>query len=305
MSLILLSTTHRVAPGLLTWRAWRALQDSRVLTATADHPQLPFLREAGVAAEVVEPDARPVVDAARRGDVVWLAAPDGDAAFAERVGELVVGLVGERPLDVEIVHGSYDLPGARLLDVVSVMERLRRDCPWDRKQTHQSLIPYLVEETYETADAVASGDFTSLREELGDVLMQVAFHSVVAAERGEDGFTIDDVAEGIVDKLVRRHPHVFAEVDVSGAAEVEVNWDAIKKEEKGERGLVEGVPFSQPALLEAAQLVRRARKGGVPEELFADYADRAGPAEDAERELRAWSARFRAKVEEWERQGRG
>jgi len=186
-----------------------------------------------------------------------------------------------------------------------VMERLRRDCPWDRKQTHQSLIPYLVEETYETADAVASGDFTSLREELGDVLMQIAFHSVVAAERGEDGFTIDDVAEGIVDKLVRRHPHVFAEVDVSGAAEVEVNWDAIKKEEKGERGLVEGVPFSQPALLEAAQLVRRARKGGVPEELFADYADRAGPAEDAERELRAWSARFRVKVEEWEREGRG
>ena len=301
MRLILLSTTHRVAPGLLTWRAWRALQDSRVLTATADHPPLPFLREAGVAAEVVEPDARPVVDAARRGDVVWLAAPDGDAAFAERVGELVVG----DPLDVEIVHGSYDLPGARLLDVVSVMERLRRDCPWDRKQTHQSLIPYLIEETYETADAVASGDFTSLREELGDVLMQVAFHSVVAAERGEDGFTIDDVAEGIVDKLVRRHPHVFAEVDVSGAAEVEVNWDAIKKEEKGERGLLEGVPFSQPALLEAAQLVRRARKGGAPEELFADYADRAGPAEDAERELRAWSARFRAKVGEWERESRG
>ncbi|MEO3782526.1 MazG family protein [Actinocorallia sp. B10E7] len=304
MRLILLATTHRVAPGLLAWRAWSVLRDSRVLTAAEGHPQLPFLREAGVAVEVVEPDARAVVDAALREDVVWLAAPDGDAEFAARVGELVVGGPGEG-LEVEIVHGSYDLPGARLLDVVAVMERLRHDCPWDRKQTHQSLIPYLVEETYETADAVASGDFTALREELGDVLMQVAFHAVVAAERGEDGFTIDDVAEGIVDKLVRRHPHVFGEVDVSGAAEVEVNWDAIKKAEKGERGLLEGVPFSQPALLEAAQLVRRARKGGVPEELFADYADRAGPAEDAERELRAWSTRFRAKVEEWERQSRG
>lgn len=301
MSLILLSTTHRVAPGLLTWRAWRALQDSRVLTSAAGHPQLPFLREAGVAVETVEPDARAVVEAARRADVVWLAAPDGDADFAARVGELVV----EDPLDVEIVHGSYDLPGARLLDVVTVMERLRRECPWDREQTHQSLIPYLVEETYETADAVESGDFAALREELGDVLMQVAFHAVVAAERGEDGFTVDDVAAGLVDKLIRRHPHVFAEADVSGAAEVEVNWDVIKKEEKGDRPLLAGVPFSQPALLEAAQLVRRARKGGVPEELFADYADRVAPAEAADRELRAWSSRFRAKVEEWEQQGRG
>ncbi|WP_106402940.1 MazG family protein [Actinocorallia populi] len=301
MSLVLLSTTHRVAPGLLTWRAWRALQDCRVLTSTADHPQLPYLREAGVAVETVEPDARAVVGAARSRDVVWLAAPDGDADLTARIGELVV----EDPLDVEIVHGSYDLPGARLLDVVAVMERLRRECPWDREQTHQSLIPYLVEETYETADAVESGDFAALREELGDVLMQVAFHSVVAAERGADGFTIDDVAAGIVDKLIRRHPHVFAEVDVSGAAEVEVNWDAIKKAEKGDRPLLAGVPSSQPALLEAAQLVRRARKGGVPEELFADYAARTSPAEAAERELRAWSSRFRAKVEEWESQYRG
>lgn len=304
MSLILLVTTHRVAPGLLTWRAWRALHDSRVLTAAADHPQLPFLRDAGVEVEVVEPRARAVVDAAREADVVWLAAPDGDAAFAEQVGELLVEDAGA-PVDVEIVHGSYDLPGARLLDVVSVMDRLRRDCPWDREQTHESLIPYLVEETYETADAVASGDLAALREELGDVLMQVAFHSVVASERAEDPFTIDDVAAGIVDKLVRRHPHVFAEVDVADAGEVEVNWDAIKKAEKGERSLLEGVPFSQPALLEAAQLVRRARKADVPEELFAGYAEHSGPAEEADRALRSWSRLFRARVGEWERQTRG
>ncbi len=304
MSLVLLATTHRVAPGLLTWRAWSALRGSRVLTAAGDHPQLPFLREAGVEAEVVEPDARAVLDAARGADVVWLAAPDGDAAFAERLGELLADGSGE-PVDVELVHGSYDLPGARLLDVVAVMGRLRRECPWDREQTHESLVPYLVEETYETADAVASGDLVALREELGDVLMQVAFHSAVAAERGEEGFTIDDVAAGIVDKLIRRHPHVFAEVDVADAAEVETNWDAIKKAEKGERPLLAGVPLSQPALLEAAQLVRRARKAGAPEELFAGYDEHATPAEESERGLREWSQRFRTRVEEWERLTRG
>ncbi|MCD0447826.1 MazG family protein [Actinocorallia sp. API 0066] len=300
MSLVLLATTHRVAPGLLTWRAWTVLHAARVLTATPDHPQLPYLGEAGVAVEVVEPDARAVVAAARTSDVVWLAAPDGDAAFAERVGELVVA----DPLDVEVVHGSYDLPGARLLDMVSVMARLRRDCPWDRKQTHASLVPYLVEETYETVDAIASGDPDELREELGDVLFQVVFHAAVAAERA-DGFTIDDVAAGIVDKLIRRHPHVFADVEVTGADEVVANWDEIKKAEKAGRPLLAGVPRSLPAVLEAEDLLRKARKAGVPEELLEGHNTLTDAAQAAEQRLKTWTGEFRTRVEAWERHSGG
>ncbi|ROO82759.1 XTP/dITP diphosphohydrolase [Actinocorallia herbida] len=300
MSLVLLATSHRVAPGLLTWRAWSALRDGRVRTASPDHPQLPYLRDAGVVVEEVAPDARAVVAAAREEAVVWLAAPDGDASFAARVGELVVA----DPLDVEVVHGSYDLPGARLLDVVEVMRRLRRDCPWDRAQTHASLVPYLIEETYEAVDAIASGDQDELCEELGDVLFQVAFHAAVAAER-EDGFTIDDVAAGIVDKLVRRHPHVFADVTVSGADEVVANWDEIKKAEKAGRPLLGGVPRSMPAVPEAEDLVRKARKAGVPEGLFAGYEARAEAARIANAELKAWSGEFRSLVEAWEGRSRG
>ncbi|MDX6738525.1 MazG family protein [Actinocorallia sp. A-T 12471] len=300
MSLVLLATTHRVAPGLLAWRAWAVAREGRVLTGTADHPQIPYLGSAGVEVEAVEPDARAVVALARREDVVWLAAPDGDADFATRVGELVVA----DPLDVEVVHGSYDLPGARLLDVVEVMRRLRRDCPWDRQQTHESLVPYLIEETYELVDAIGSGDPDELREELGDVLFQVAFHSAVAAER-EEGFTIDDVAAGIVDKLVRRHPHVFADVRVEGAEEVVANWDEIKKAEKAGRPLLGGVPRSMPALGEADDLVRKARKAGVPEALFAGFQERAEAARRAEAELKAWSGEFRSLVEAWEARSRG
>ena len=111
-----------------------------------------------------------------------------------------------------MLHGSYDLPGARLLDLVEVMDRLRRECPWDREQTHQSLLHYLVEEAYETLEAIETGDTDHLREELGDLLLQVMFHARIAAEHPRrGGFTIDDVAAGIVDKLVQRHPHVFAD----------------------------------------------------------------------------------------------
>jgi XTP/dITP diphosphohydrolase len=264
VSLILLATTHRVAPGLLTWRAWSSLRASRVLVGSADHPMLPYLREAGVTPEVVEPSARLILEAARAEDVLWLAAPDGDVTLMESIGELVVA----DPVDVEVQHGSYDLPGARLLDLVSVMDTLRRECPWDAKQTHESLVPYLMEESYELADAIAEGEPDGIREELGDVLMQIAFHAVVAED-----FGIDDVAAGIVDKLIRRHPHVFADVQVDGADEVADNWEEIKKAERAGRSedpsIFEGVPMGQPALMLAAQLQRRARRAGAPEELFA------------------------------------
>jgi XTP/dITP diphosphohydrolase len=167
-------------------------------------------------------------------------------------------------------------PGAALLELVEVMDRLRRECPWDAKQTHESLAPYLLEESYETLDALDTGDRKHLREELGDLLLQVIFHARVAAERTDGtGFDIDDVAAGIAAKLVRRHPHVFGDVTVADADEVKRNWNAIKAAERAAAGgggassALDGVPMGQPALSLAAQLQRRAEAAGVP----ADLAD--------------------------------
>ena len=161
------------------------------------------------------------------------------------------------------------------------MDRLRVECPWDARQTHASLAPHLLEEPYEALEALESGDEQAFCEELGDVLLQVVFHARIAAER-DDGtaFTVDDIADGIVAKLVRRHPHVFADVTVSGAEDVKRNWDEIKRDEKralaqrsggtvssAAPSALDGVPFGQPALALAAQLQRRAARAGVPEEL--------------------------------------
>jgi XTP/dITP diphosphohydrolase len=171
-------------------------------------------------------------------------------------------------------------PGTRLLDLVAVMSRLRRECPWDAKQTHDSLAPHLLEESYEALEALESQDPEAVREELGDVLLQVMFNAEVASERTDGtGYTIDDVADGIASKLIRRHPHVFADVSVSGADEVKQNWDEIKAAERraksgGPGSSLDGVPFGQPALALAAQLQRRAERAGVPAEL----ADLSGPA---------------------------
>src|SRR5215470_3352585 len=165
------------------------------------------------------------------------------------------------------------VPGAALLRLVEVMDTLRVNCPWDARQTHRSLAPYLLEECYEALEALEGGDESALRDELGDVLLQVVFHAGVAAERTDGtGFDIDDVATGIVEKLIRRHPHVFGDVCVSGPEDVKRNWDAIKAAERGGRGgalpaALGSVPFGQPALSLAAQLQRRAERAGVPAEL--------------------------------------
>ena len=166
-----------------------------------------------------------------------------------------------------------EVPGAALLRLVEVMDTLRVGCPWDAKQTHESLAPYMLEECYEALEALEGGEPAALRDELGDVLLQVVFHARVAAERTDGtGFTIDDVADGIVEKLIRRHPHVFGDVQVSGAEDVKRNWDAIKAAERGGRdgalpAALGSVPFGQPALSLAAQLQRRAERAGVPAEL--------------------------------------
>lgn len=153
--------------------------------------------------------------------------------------------------------------GARLLDLVRVMARLRGPggCPWDHEQTHRSLARHLLEETHEVLEAIDADDRDLLREELGDVLLQVVFHAQVAADDGV--WDVDDVAEGIVRKLIRRHPHVFGELEVSGSDEVLVNWERIKAEEKGEHGpLDDDIPVTLPALARASKVQRRAAGWG-------------------------------------------
>lgn len=150
-------------------------------------------------------------------------------------------------------------PRDPLRDLVEVMDRLRSPggCPWDARQTHQSLSEYLVEETYETIEAIDTGDRAHLREELGDLLLQVVFHARIAQEDPEDPWDIDDVADGIVRKLVRRHPHVFADAVVDSSDQVEARWHELKAQEKGRDSVVDGIPPALPALLLAAKLLAR------------------------------------------------
>lgn len=150
-------------------------------------------------------------------------------------------------------------PGGKVLELVEVMDRLRSPggCPWDARQTHESLVEYLVEEAYETVEAIDEGDDAGLREELGDLLLQVVFHARIAQERGDEGWNIDDVAQGIIDKLIRRHPHVFADTHADSAEQVEANWHALKAQEKGRSSLTEGIPENLPALLRAAKVHSR------------------------------------------------
>jgi XTP/dITP diphosphohydrolase len=207
--------------------------------------------------------------------------------------------------DFSGVPGINDVPGGRLLAVVEIMDTLRTSCPWDREQTHASLMRYLLEEAYETVDAIEADDLAALREEIGDVLLQVLFHARIASERSaaEGGFTIDDVADTLAAKLVRRHPHVFGSVSVSSAADVNANWEEIKKAERAAKAaaaaetaeaagsaegapggaeapsVLDGVPFGQPALSLAAQLQRRASRAGLSVSLAgAGSADSDGDA---------------------------
>jgi len=304
--LTVLVTSPRVAPGLLSWPAWQALRSAAVVLAPPGHPQLPALDEAGITYRVVQE----VPAETEEGPAVWLAPPGADD--------------GAWP-GAQVLHGSADLPGARMIDLVATMDRLRAECPWDARQTHSSLAPHLLEEPYEALDALESGDETGFREELGDVLLQVVFHARIAAER-DDGYTVDDVADGIVAKLVRRHPHVFGNVTVADADEVKLNWDAIKKQERAERAgsdasapddssALDGVPFGQPALALAAQLQRRAARAGVPApladlagedvgaELFRLVAKAREAGLEPELELRTAARRYRELVRAWERSG--
>ncbi len=156
-------------------------------------------------------------------------------------------------------------PGERLLELVAIVDRLRSPggCPWDAEQTHESLLAYLLEETHELVDAVESNDRDSLKEELGDVLLQVVFHARIASEDETQPFDIDAVADGIIAKLVMRHPHVFGGAVATSAEEVAKNWEQLKASEKGRTSALDGVPMGQPALLLAAKLIHRANSHGI------------------------------------------
>ncbi len=159
--------------------------------------------------------------------------------------------------------------GDGVRELVAIMDQLRSPggSPWDARQTHQSLVEYLVEETYEVVEAIEGQDSSGLCEELGDLLLQVVFHSRIAAESESAPFDIDDVAAGIVAKLIRRHPHVFATEDVDGVDGIESRWQELKRQEKGRDSVTEGIPSSLPALLFANKVLSRsAHIGAIPQQ---------------------------------------
>jgi len=170
-----------------------------------------------------------------------------------------------------------------LSELVAVMDRLRSPggCPWDARQTHRSLAEYLLEEAYETVEAIESGDRDDLREELGDLLLQVVFHARIAQEDADDPWDIDDVARGIVAKLVRRHPHVFSDDGdaVTTADDVESRWHALKAQEKGRASVTEGIPEALPALLRASKVLARSEHLDIP---LPEAVDLAADIDDEE-----------------------
>jgi len=281
-----------------------------VLTAE-ESGQAAALRAAGAQVQVTP---APAVDdlvaaAARHGVVVWLAGPAGDPDLARQLG---LRLAREPGLaELELMYGSWDPPGARLLDAVAVMDRLVSPGgdPWKRAQTHASLAQFLLEEAYEAYDAIAAGDTDSLREELGDVLLQVVLHARLASEAGR--WDVDDVAGGLVDKLIRRNPHVFGDTTVKGVDEIVENWERIKRAEKARESAMDGIALSQPALALAAKVLSRAERAGIqvplpaPDGLGAellaivDAARRRG--EDAEAALRAAALAYAEAVRAAER----
>jgi XTP/dITP diphosphohydrolase len=262
--IVLLVTSPRLPAGLLTAAAWDLLRAHPVYAA-AESAQGAALRAAGVEVEVIDPDPEILVRALADTDtIVWLAGPAGDQQFARQLG---LRLAREPALaELELMYGSWDPPGARLLDAVAVMDRLASPGgdPWKRQQTHETLAKYLLEESYEAYDAIVEGDLDALREELGDVLLQVVLHARMAEDLPEDQrWSIDDVAGVLVDKMVRRNPHVFAGESVDSVEAIVENWERIKKAEKSRDSVLDGIALSQPALSLAAKMLDRVERAGL------------------------------------------
>jgi MazG family protein len=168
--------------------------------------------------------------------------------------------------------------GETLLELQQLTERLRRDCPWDREQTARTIVPHTIEEAYEVADAAVTGDREKLLDELGDLLFQVYFLALLLQEEGAGD--LEAIARGVHEKLVRRHPHVFGEVEARTAGRVRENWERIKREQEEREGIFHHVPETLPALLYARKVQRRARSVGF------EYADVEGALADLDDELR-------------------
>ncbi len=306
--LTLLVGSPRIAPGLFTRAAWQALDAADAILARDDtEPLADAVSEAGMPVrhlgDVAPPElARSLMDQATEDEVVWVSSADGDPGLTDAIASEVSRLGS--PPEVEVLVASWDVPGSRLLDLVAVMDRLRSPggCPWDAEQTHETLVKYLIEETHEAAEAIESGDRDHIREELGDVLLQVVFQARVAQEHPAEPFDVDDVAGAIIEKLVRRHPHVFADGDASTPAEVERAWEQIKAAERAQRpphgggedghqGLLHGIPRSLPSLLAAEKaLARWERTGG-------DLAAVVGDKDDLGLSIVALVARARERGE--------
>ena len=177
------------------------------------------------------------------------------------------------------VPGDRPRRGERVLDLVEVMDRLRSPggCPWDARQTHESLVEYLVEEAYETVEAIEESDRDLLREELGDLLLQIVFHARIEEEHPDDPWDLDAVAEGIITKLIARHPHVFGDATAETAEQVEANWHALKAKEKGRESVTDGIPAALPALVHAGKVISRSATLGerLPALSAAEAAERA------------------------------
>ncbi|MFI6026092.1 MazG family protein [Amycolatopsis magusensis] len=276
-------------PAVLPAAAWPALRSADVVYAAGDLPEVTRVALDAKAAPAPEELLRAT------GAVVLVAADrtdPGAAALLEAGAALV------------------SVPVPAVVEAVAVMDKLRSPggCPWDAAQTHDSLRQYLVEETYELLEAIEDGDRAALREELGDVLLQVLFHARVAAEDGQDPFDIEDVAGELVAKLIGRHPHVFGGDEVIDTAEhQQVRWEELKQTEKRRESIVDGVALGQPAVALAGKLGQRTGRAGLPPDLFpagdtdaeqlfrlAASARRAGV--DPEGALRAVAKRFAADV---------
>ncbi len=291
----LLLTSPRIPAGLLSRDAWRALEVAdRVLCADPGEVTPVAVLTAGIGVEQAGATdraalARELVTRSAGSHLVWLGSSDGDPGLTDALAvELSrAAVAGGLPV-VEVLVGSHDVRGGRLLDLVAVMDRLRSPggCPWDAEQTPATLARYLLEETYEAVEALEDGDPSQVREELGDVLLQVVFQARMAQEDAEHPFDVDDVASGLVTKLVRRHPHVFdptiAHDPSRTAADVERDWHQIKATEKARVSVLDGVPLALPALARAEKVLGRIdRAGFTPQDRDQVLAPVGDPLADA------------------------
>jgi MazG family protein len=270
-------------------QTWRALDAATpVYLLGRDHPSLPALEVGEIAWEVLPVadddgpagrdllligqgvDPEQVATARRQADALLaLAKERGSATLLLPVSndgplvQMVSDRAARQHIEVEAVYPLGEPKGSALLDLVATEARLRGPdgCPWDKEQTHASLARHLVEEAYEVLDAIEEGGPDHLREELGDLLLQVVFHAQLAEDAGQ--FDVDAVARTITEKLVRRHPHVFGDARVGSAGEVLRNWETIKREQEGRTDPLAGIPPALPALQLAAKLQRRVAEAGL------------------------------------------